>query len=202
VIGTRFELGMSWLVPALRPLERAEPSRHLHLYFGDTVDLLPRLMQGEIDAVVTSARLTAPGIELARLHQEEYALVGAEKLLSGRSLTRAEDASRHVLLDIRSDLPLFRYFLDARPADESWSFGRVQHLGSIGPIRAHTLEGAGVAVLPLYFVRTDIRSGRLRRLFASTKLPSDWFRLVWRKGDRRAPELRALAAELSKMPLR
>jgi DNA-binding transcriptional LysR family regulator len=202
VIGTRFELGMSWLVPALRPLERAQPARHLHLYFGDTVDLLPRLLQGGIHAMITSARLTTPGLEIARLHEEEYAFVGAERLIVRNPLSRPQDATRHVLLDVHEDLPLFRYFLDARSPDESWAFERVQHLGGIGPIRARTLEGAGVAVLPLYYVEDDIRRGRLRRLFPATKLPTDWFRLVWRKGEPREEALRALGAELSRLPLR
>jgi DNA-binding transcriptional LysR family regulator len=202
VIGTRFELGMSWLVPALRPLEKAEPTRHIHLYFGDTVDLLPRLLQGEIHAMITSARLTTPGLELARLHEEEYAFVGAERLVSRKPLGKPQDATHHVLLDIRNDLPLFRYFLDARSPDESWTFERVQHLGGIGPIRERALEGAGVAVLPLYYVGDDIRRGRLRKLFPNTKLPTDWFRLVWRKGEPREEALRALAAELSRLPLR
>ena len=109
---------------------------------------------------------------------------------------------RAVLLDVQSDLPLFRYFLDARSPDESWSFEHVQHLGGIGPVRARVLEGAGVAVLPLYYVERDIRAGRLRRLFPNTKLPSDWFRLIWRKGHPQSAALRELAAELAQLPLR
>jgi LysR family transcriptional regulator, glycine cleavage system transcriptional activator len=202
VIGTRFELGMSWLVPALAPLERARPTRRLHLYFGDSADLLPRVLEGRLDCMVTSARLTAPGVDVVRLHEEEYAFVGARSLLAKRPLVRSDDARRHVLLDVAADLPLFRYLLDARPPRESWAFERVQYLGGIGPIRARVLEGAGVAVLPLYYVDEDIRRGRLRRLLGGTKLPSDWFRLIWRKGAPRGEELRALGAELSRLPLR
>ena len=33
-IGTRFELGLSWLVPALPALEKEQPSRSLQLTFG------------------------------------------------------------------------------------------------------------------------------------------------------------------------
>lgn len=54
----------------------------------------------------------------------------------------------------------------------------------------------------LYYVEDDIRRGRRRRVLAGTKLPSDWFRLVWRKGALRGDELRALGAELSRLPLR
>jgi LysR family transcriptional regulator, glycine cleavage system transcriptional activator len=202
VLGTRFELGMSFIVPALGALERKHPTRHLHLSFGDTADLLRRIVAGELDGMVTSARLTAPSLETARLHPEAYAFVAAEALAAERPLAKAADARRHVLLDVSPDLPLFRYLLDARSADEAWSFARVQYLGGIAAIRARALEGAGVAVLPLYYVREDLRRGRLRRLLPATRLPSDWFRLVWKKGHLRADELRTLAAELSRLPLR
>ena len=202
VIGTRFELGMSFIVPALRTLERSVPARRLHVYLGETADILPRVLRGEIHCMVTSARLNSAGLEVARLHEETYAFVGSRSLLDKRPLTRPEHAPSHVLLDVQSDLPLFRYFLDARSPDESWSFEHVQHLGGIGPVRARALEGAGVAVLPLYYVERDIRAGRLRRLFPSTKLPSDWFRLIWRKGHPQSAALRELAAELAQLPLR
>lgn len=202
VIGSRFELAMSFLVPSLKTLERAQPTRHLHVYVGETADILPRVLRGEIHCMVTSARLGTAGLEVARLHEEEYAFVAARSLIARRPLTRPEQAASHVLLDVQPDLPLFRYFLDARPAGESWLFERVQHLGGIGPVRARALEGAGVAVLPLYHVARDIRAGRLRRLFPQTRLPSDWFRLVWRKGHPQAPALRVLAGELASLSLR
>jgi len=202
LIGTRFELGMSWLVPALGKLERARPTRHLHVCFGDTPDIVPRILRDEVDCMVTSARLVAPGLGVARLHEEEYVFVGAQSVLGKRPLARPEDAARHVLIDVSGDLPLFRYFLDVRPARELWSFLRVQHLGGIGAIRARVLEGAGVAVLPRYFVAQDLASKRLRQLFPGTKLPSDWFRLIFRAGQPRERELRELAADLAQIPLR
>jgi LysR family glycine cleavage system transcriptional activator len=202
VIGTRFELGMSWVVPSLARLERTRPERRLHVYFGDTVDLLPRLLRGEIHCMISSARLTTAGLGFARLHEEEYVFVAARALLDKMPVRGPRDAERHVLLDVHGDLPLFRYFLDARPADEVWAFERIQLLGGIAGVRARALEGAGVAVLPLYYVRRDLAQRRLKRLLPATKLPSDWFRLTWRAGQPREPELRELASELARIPLR
>lgn len=202
VIGTRFELGMSWIVPALHTLEQNAPERHLHVYFGDTPDLLPRVLRDEVSCMITSARITTSGLELARLHLEEYVFVAARRLVERRPLTGPQGAGGHVLLDLHPDLPLFRYLLDARSPDEEWIFERVQYLGGIAAVRARVLEAAGVAVLPLYFVRHDLAAGRLKRLVPRTKLPTDWFRMVWRRGHPRAPAIRALAAELGRLPLR
>jgi LysR family transcriptional regulator, glycine cleavage system transcriptional activator len=201
-LGTRFELGMSWLVPSLTRLEAQAPERRLHLYFGDTTELLHQLDREHIDAFVSSARLASAGLSFARLHEERYVFVGSKRLIATKPLERASQAAQHTLLELHADLPLFRYFLDARPGSEEWAFERVQFLGTIGPVRARVLEGAGVAVLPLYFVERDLERGRLVRLLPRTELPVDWFRLVWRANHPREDQLRALAAELASIPLR
>lgn len=201
-LGTRFELGLSFIVPALGALERARPGRRLHLYFADSADLIARIVRGDIDAAVTSTRLTDPRLAYAPLHEEHYVFVGARKRLARRPLAAARDAAAHALIDVHADLPLFRYLLDARPANEAWSFARIEHLGTIAAIRARVLEGAGVAVLPLYFVRRDLAEGRLTRLLPRSRLASDWFRLVFRAGHPHEPRLRELAADLAALPLR
>jgi len=200
-LGTRFELGMSWLTPALPDLEREHPERHLHLSFGDTPALLEQLRQGSVDAVVSSARITSVGLDYARLHEEQYVFVAKKQLAAKVPLRRREHCAQHTLLELNRELPLFRYFLDARAGDEVWAFRRVKYLGSIGPVRAQVLDGAGVAVLPLYFVRDALRRGRLVRLMPRVTLPSDCFRLIWRTGHPRSRELHELAGTLSRRPL-
>ena len=196
-VGTRHELGLSWLCPALEPLGRAHPERTIHLYNGDTPDLLLRLERGDLDAIVASMRLTSPRLTYAALHPEAYALVA-----SRRCLRRREDAKALTLLDVSSDLPLFRYFLDALPDAEPWPFARVEYLGGIGNIR-HRLLGAAdrVAVLPRYFIRADLAQKRLVTLVPRVPLRSDAFRLIWRTGHPRTAALLSLAAELRAQPL-
>lgn len=201
-LGTRYELGMSWLVPALDPLQRCEPARTIHLYFGNTPELLPRVLEGDLDAMVTSARITQEELAYVPLHEERYVFVTSPALRTAQPLTRAGDAKEHTLVDAGRDLPLFRYFLDGRPGDEIWSFASYQYMGTIAAIRAQVLAGAGVAVLPQYYVAADLRAGRLVRLMPRSRIPSDWFRLVFRSAHLRKQELHALGAELSKLRLR
>ncbi len=197
-VGTRYELGISWLCPALPSLARSRPERTVHLYNGDSSDLLVRLERGELDAVVGSMRLTSPRLSYAAVHSEEYVLVS-----KGRCLRRREDARAITLVDVSLYLPLCRYFLDALPDAEPWPFARVEHMGGIGNIRRRLLDGsAHVAVLPRYFVRQDVAARRLVRLMPRVQLRSDTFRLVWRTGHPRATELLQLAEELRARPLR
>lgn len=201
-IGTRFELGLSWLVPALEGLEKTRPERRLHLSFGDTPDLVRKVQREMIDAFVSSARLSDAGFSYARLHEEKYVFVGHQQLLTEKPLLCRHDCKHHTLIDAHRDLALFRYFLDTRPGGEDWAFRRVDILGTIGAVRLRVLAGAGVAVLPHYFVKEDLRRGKLQVILPEIELPVDWFRLVWRADHPREAALRKLAEDLGGLALR
>jgi len=200
-VGTRFELGLSWLVPALEPLRQHRPERTLHLRFGDSPDLIAALRQGSVDCAVSSARFMSGRLTFAPLHDEAYVFCGSADLLRRQPLAGAEHAPDHVLLDAHPDLPLFRYLLDALPGGEPWAFARSEQLGTIAAIRHRALQGAGVAVLPKYFVELDLAAGTLVTLLPEVKLASDAFRLIWAKDHPQQGELRALAVELQAWPL-
>lgn len=196
-VGSRYELGLSWLLPAITPLSLAQPARTLHVYMGDTPDLHLRLDRGDVDAVVTSARLTLRHVEQATLHAEHYVFVGTTQRVSG-----PDDVRGLTLVDVSPDLPLWRYLQDALPDGAPWPFASVSYMGSIGAIRHRVLEGAGVAVLPAYFVAPDLVAGRLVQLLPDVTPRSDAFRLVWRRDHPRREALAGLAAELRAFPLR
>jgi len=201
-LGTRQELGMSWIVPQLDDLSRAFPSLGLHLYFGSGPDLLLRVRTMEIDCAVTSSRFSDPTLDGIRLHTEEYVFVGASRLLRDAPLARDEDARRHTLLDASRELPLFRYWRDAPGGGDRLQFQRIVRLGSIEVIRARALAGAGVAVLPRYLVEGDLAARRLRRIFPAVAPVHDYFRLVYRADDPRRAVYDKLAARMREAPLR
>jgi LysR family glycine cleavage system transcriptional activator len=201
MVGTRFELGLSWLTAALGVLERARPERILHLRFGDSEELIRHAREGSLDCVVSSVRLGTPGLRYELLHREDYALVAAAQLLARAPLRDPADCAGHTLIDCLPDLPLFRYFLDTRAAGESWSFGATRYLGTIAAVKQRVLEGAGVAVLPRYYVRAELKARQLREPLPKTALMHDHFRLIWRAGHPREDDLRALAEELRARPL-
>ena len=200
-VGTRFELGMSYLLPNLLKLEHAQPGRTLDVVFGDSPDLMRSLRDGRVDCVITSLRLTMPHIAYATLHREDYTFVGAPELLGTAPLACAADARKHVLLDTLPSLPLFRYFLDAAPGDAAWSFARTRHLGAIAAVRHLAVAGAGVGVLPAYFVAEDMARGALQPVMPEVVLNHDFFRLIWNDGHVLADEFVALARDLAHHPL-
>ncbi len=199
-VGTRYELGLSWLVPALDVLAASLPERTIHLAVGDGPALLESVRLGRIDAMVASLRLEGSEFVAEPLHREEYAFVAAPTLLATVPFHGPADAQAHTLLDAGASLPLFRYLLD-RVGGNVWPFARREYLGGIGAVRARVLAGKGVAVLPRYFVRGDIETGALIEVMPDAPPASDTFRLVWRSGHPRGAELTALAVELRAFPL-
>src|SRR5215472_6352313 len=75
MLGTRQELGISWILPQLETLSRERPWLRIHLYFGSGSDLLLRVRTLEIDCAVTSTRITDPKLDSTRLHREDYVFV-------------------------------------------------------------------------------------------------------------------------------
>jgi LysR family glycine cleavage system transcriptional activator len=201
VMGTRHELGISWLTPQLKPLSIAHPALTLHLYFGSGPDLLLRVRTLEIDCAITSSRLGDPALDAISIHAEHYVFVGAPKLLEKTPLRRDEDALAHRLIDADVESPLFRYWRDAAGGSDRMTFGRVLRIGTIGAIRDLVVAGEGVAVLPIYLVKEDIRARRLKRLFPHVTPLHDYFRLIFRREDPRRSIYEALAATLSRAPL-
>jgi LysR family glycine cleavage system transcriptional activator len=200
-IGTRFELGLSWLQPALERLSPALPHMSLHLYFGSGPDLLARLRAGQLDCAVTSARLPDPSLDSVALHEERYAFVGATGLLERQTLLRRRDAIRHVLLDVDAELPLYRYLREAPSLRGSMQFASMRYLGLGEAIRRAVLAEQGVAVLPEYMIEADLAEGRMTRLLRRVELLRDHFRLVFRNEDLRRERFAELGSALRSEPL-
>lgn len=201
-LGTRYELGLSWIVSSLPVLQKQTPERTIDLIFGDSQDLLAHLNAGRIDALVSSTRLMLSDLAYANLHEERYVFVGATKLLEKKPLTQRKHAAQHTLIDAHPDLPLFRYLLDATRGASVWGFASRELMGTIAAIRQRVLQGVGVAVLPLYFVEKDLERGVLVQLMPKVRLATDYFRLIWRADHVLGPQFQQLAQELQQIPLK
>jgi DNA-binding transcriptional LysR family regulator len=199
-IGTRFELGLSWLVRTLAPLKERRPERTLHTYFGDE-EFLPRIRSGSVDCAISSACVPVSYLRYELVHRADYVFVTSPSLVARRPMLGPEHAQQFRLLDLHPDLPLFRYLLDARSAGEPWDFEAIEYLGTISAVRYRLLERAGVAVLPRYLIEHDLADGSLHELMPKTTLQHDTFRLFWRAGHPYEEQIRQLATELRSIPL-
>lgn len=201
-LGTRHELGLSWVVPMLPTLAEVHPALTFHLYFGSGQDLELMVRTQEIDCAVSSRRITDPAVDGVRIHREDYLLVGAPELFDRLPLACVADAREHTLVDIGPDLALFRYWRDSPAADDGIAFGGERYMGTIAAIRHAVLGQVGVALLPEYMVRPDLEAGRLATALPDVEPAHDYFRLIHRRDDPRVSMLRHLAETMSQVPLR
>jgi len=201
-IGTRFELGLSWVLPGIEAQATARPEQRMHLYFSEGPAIVSALLSGTLDAIIGSMRLESPRLRYLPLHEERYCFVAAPSLISEVPLSEPAHALNHTLVDTSPSLSLFRYWQDQVPSDERWQFGSHQYMGAIAPIRHWVVAGRGVAVLPEYFVGPDLEAGRLQRVLTHVEPRTDWFRLVWLEDHMRSAELEAFGQFLRTQPLR
>ena len=199
-LGTRFELGLSWVVPGLLEVERAHPTWRANVYFGSGPDIVDRLTAGDVDCIVTSAPLARASWTQRVLHEETYALVAAPELLAERPVRTRADLAEHVLFDVDRSLPLARYLLDA--PGPAVTHGDVRTVGAGAAMLQYVRAGRGLAVLPEYMIAEDLAAGRLERLLPEQALLSDTFRLIWKADAPLSTVFEQLAEHLAARPLR
>lgn len=197
-LGTRHELGMSWLMPARRALQEEMPHLTVHLRFGSTEELEHAVLTLRADAIVTSRAPSTKRLDSIPLHREDYAFVAAPRLLKRRPFSHPDEAGAHTLVDAHDDLPLFAYL---RATGLPLRFAHVLVLGTIAAMRDAVLDGEGVAVLPRYFVDDDLARKRLINVLPRARLGHDFFRLVFRADEARRPLLERVARTLKSRPL-
>jgi LysR family transcriptional regulator, glycine cleavage system transcriptional activator len=200
-LGTTYEIGTSWITPALAKLNGVLPQVTIHVYFGSGPDILARVKSMELDCAVTSNRVLDPAYDAFALHDEDYALVGARELLAELPLERIEDAAEHTLIDVRPDLPMLRYVAESPACPAPLKFARVQIVGSTEAIRKLVLDRRGVAVLPKYLIRGELADGSLKALLPDVQPLTSAFRLVFAKDDTRRTVFEAISKVLVSSPL-
>jgi len=201
VLGTRHELGMSWVLPLLPRLRARHPRVTFHLYFGSGVDLLARVRSLDVQLAIGSMRVADPRIATLPLHAERYVFVASPRLLRRVPFKRGADAKHHTLLDVSLALPLFSYLAEA-PGGAELGFAQTLALGTGAAVRALCIAGEGVAVLPEYFVEPDLEARRLQRILPRQRILEDSFRVYFRGDDPRRALYESLAETLRSEPLR
>jgi LysR family transcriptional regulator, glycine cleavage system transcriptional activator len=201
VLGTRHELGMSWVVPLLPRLRAAHPGVTFHVYFGAGNDLLVRVRALDVHCAVGSMRVADPIIASVPLHPERYVLVGHPRLLKLKPVRTAADVRAHTLFDVNLQMPLFSYLKESEGGAQ-FVFARTIAMGTIAAVRELVLWGEGLAVLPEYLVEPDLQKKRLVRVMPRHPIQQDWFRLYFRDDDPRRALFESFAQTLRTEPPR
>ena len=198
-IGTRHELGLSWLIPCLPHLHTEHPGLQTNTYFGSGSDLEDRVRSRQIDCAITSKPVNDAVFSSIRIHREDYVFVSHPALISS---VQEVDFRQCCLIDSNADLPLYSYFRDAQQSPGSHPFESYRYMGTIEAIRLVVLQGSGIAVLPRYLVEDDLNSIALVNIFPNAPIRHDWFRLIFRADDPRRVLFESIVQTMQKHPLK
>lgn len=197
-IGTRPEVGFSWLAQAVFDLRRVEEGLCFHIQIASGSEILQKLGAGSLDAVLTSAPVTLRDYRSLELAKEEYIFV-AHKSLKPKIKT-VLDLQKHILIEYDRSFPFLRY-LDPQSRSDM-IFKDVWFLGST-KLMAEAIEKAhGVGIVPHYLVRGAIDKGELEVLSFSKKLSHDIFRFIMRADPVLESHMALLARQMRLLGLR
>lgn len=197
-IGTRPEVGSSWLWPAIKNLRKRNSSTTFHVHFSSGEDIIKKLGTGELDVILTSAPLTTSGFKSIEVAKENYVFVATAAI--AKKIKNFSDVSEHILIEHDRSFPFLRYFSANDRA--KLSFYDVWFLSSSELMLQAIESGFGVGVIPEYLAQKSLKSKKLARINLPVKLDHDFFRLLYRVERDIEPSIHELAAQLAKLGLR
>lgn len=187
---------LEWLLPRLRHYRRLYPAIELDVSLSVSLDPLPALLAGTVDAVLTPDRRELPGLLWEALF--DYAMVAVvapDHPLAAKAVLEAQDLRNQTLLVY----PVERERLDV--------FRRVLWPAGVEPARVRTVDssqmllelaalGQGVAVLPDWLCARAAEEGRVRLLRVGEAGLTARLYAALRAAEADWPHLAAFVAEL------
>ena len=183
-----------YLFPRILPaLRKKYPDLGLVLSEGLTGDLVPKLIDGEIDAVLLSLPQTDPALATAPIFSEPFLLAcpeGHPATRKGGPTWDGLDADERLLLEEGHCLR------EQALAACSGAGRSIRHATSLETLKYMVAAGEGCTLVPALAVskRDAVVYSRLPRSAYSRKIG-----LAWRRSDPRATEFSALAGKLKQI---
>ncbi|MBO8140847.1 MAG: LysR family transcriptional regulator [Firmicutes bacterium] len=175
------------LVPAL-----AEYPGRLTVSLGESAQLVEALRAGELDVVIATQHLEAPGLQFVPLETETFRLVGGAgepvpDWTSDPKAARIELEQRR-WISYGEELPVIRRFW-REAFEERPPFTAHLVVPDLHVIRELVQAGAGISVLPAYLVDEPLKAGRLKELWIPPRPVRNALWLAYRTGRRADPGL-------------
>ncbi|SRR5579883_1700304 len=168
----------------------------------DHENLVERLLNNEIDLAIFLHQVSHPNIECEKLYKEEFILVGHPKWKKEISLKKLKSNNTTDL----EKIPWISYNENFLFIKEYYQtiFGKpftgetkivVEDLWSL---LESVLAGMGIAVLPSYFCKQNLKKNNLTLLYNPIEPPTNYFYLGWKKGALRYPIVELVVDHLRK----
>jgi DNA-binding transcriptional LysR family regulator len=151
--------GRAFVLPRIAELSSLYPRLRFEVDLSDRyVDML----DGEYDVAIRLALPNQSGVKYEKIYSFSLALCGSPSYfdLHGR-LTEVTDLAKHVCFAQRVYAPVTSFPVTWKGAQTSLSINPRVSVSDSTSLRALTLSGAGLAVLPRYLISEELETGRL-----------------------------------------
>ena len=179
-----------WLMPPLLThLSRRAPGVHTSIVEGVTSSLLPRVVNGEIDAAIVHLPVTEPNLGTTELFTEDLLLLAPTRhpLAERTSVTLVELAEHPILLGPRGTAQ--RRIIDRAAANKGVELRSLAEIDGVRLMTSLAFDGYGAAIVPASAV-----PGWLKGDFVRVSVPDLPRRTVgWVQRERPRPNRATLA---------
>lgn len=153
-----------WLMPKmLISLSRSHPNVAITIYEGGTSTLIPRLLEGHLDAAIVHLPVESSEVETVQLFAEDLVLLAhSSHELADHTTISIEELSRHsILLPPRGSV--LRKIIDRAAANKRVEFSPLAEIDGVRLMTSLAFENFGPAIVPA----TAIQDGFKVILYAS-----------------------------------
>lgn len=188
-VGTTVEFGNSVLAREIAPFLRDNPGIEPSLTFSH--ELLKPLLADDLDVIIDSRAHAREDLARVPLFRERYVLVAAPSLLPRRGIRRLPDLERLAWLTIDRNGEWWQRLLVQLPPGTELNPGHFIPINHLRGMINLAVAGVGIALVPAYCVRSEVREKRLRVLFPRLQISEDRFSLYCKRLRRDSPKIRA-----------
>lgn len=156
-------------------------------------NITPRLLNNELDIAQFSHHIVHPQIELEKLFQQQFVLIGHKKFL--KQIARKQLLQNEI--SCLKDIPWIVYDGSLLFINEYFNTvfnqpfnGKITLIvQDLWAMLEAAVAGIGITILPSFFFQDQLDNKKINILFDTQKAPSHHFYLGWKKGALHNPKI-------------
>lgn len=178
-LGATVEFGTTVLIRHMRKFLDANSNVHVDFTFHD--DLLPHLLNDELDVIIDCRDLYLDQLDKIHLFREEYVVVGTPEYIRRHGVSRPRDLEKCLAISFDKNGQWWDKFIQALPEAERPGHCRWTEMNHLRAMINAACAGIGLAMVPKYCVAGQMKRRILVNVFPDVALLEDQFWLYQKK---------------------
>jgi len=178
-LGATVEFGNSVMVKNMKDFLAGHGNIHVDFLFHH--ELLPLLLNDELNIIVDCADYTDPQLDKHLLFQEKFVVVGAPGYVREKKIRRPKDLESCSVLSFDKSGAWWNRFVLAVPEGERPELDSLIEINHIRGMINAAKEGMGIGLVPRYCVSAEVVRRELMDVFPEIALLEDHFFIYQKK---------------------